>query len=236
MRIVAIIQARMGSTRLPGKVLLPLAGKPMLQNIVERVARAKLLDDIIVACPYMCWSKLPMPHGAHLSSILAVAEDDLVGRYYETAKLNKADYVVRIPGDNPMVDPDAIDLLIGYALALQPKGVLFTNAGDLPGSQWPDGIGAEFYSMKMLEWMNATVKAPAWREHPHKYWHETGYAEEPPVAVVWNRPDVRLDVNTQEDYERIKAVYDHFGNNEFRTVDVLNYLDAKDLEKRPILT
>jgi spore coat polysaccharide biosynthesis protein SpsF (cytidylyltransferase family) len=212
-------------------VLLPLGGKSMIQNIVERVKRAKLPDRCLVAIPWNEMSDffdqdLSLERGLWADHIANV--NDLIKRYYLCAKDCEADYVVRITADNPCIDPAAIDLLIDYALAKQPKGVLFTNAGDLPGSQWPDGIGAEFYSMKMLEWMNATIKSADLREHPHKYWHTMGYAEEPPCPVEWQRPGLKLDVNTQEEYERIKKIYDVFQNNTFNISDICQYLDERD--------
>jgi spore coat polysaccharide biosynthesis protein SpsF len=236
-RTIAIIQARLASIRLPLKIVAPLLGRPMLEHISERVRRAKKLDGVILAMPPTQEDRTVGKKVGDRAYYWQIPEDDLIARFFQTARAERADYVVRICADNPCIDPAAIDLLIDYALAKQPKGVLFTNAGDLPGSQWPDGIGAEFYSMKMLEWMNATIKSAELREHPHKYWHTMGYVEEPPPPVEWYPAGLKLDVNTTEDYLRIKAIYDHFQNNTFNISDICQYLDEqKDLEKRRVFT
>src|SRR5262245_40545029 len=116
-RVVAIIQARLDSTRLPNKVLLPLAGKSMLQNVIERVKRAKNLDRVIVATTgivnrlgEICFEcKVP-------AADWYGDENDLIGRYSWCARAYRADYVVRIGADNPCVEPEAIDSLVEFGL------------------------------------------------------------------------------------------------------------------------
>jgi len=102
MKIVAIIQARTGSTRLPGKVLLPLAGKTVLEHVVERTARAKLLDDVVVATTV---KKEDLPIVKIVSGmgfrVFTGSEKDVLDRYYQCARLLMADHIVRITSDCP---------------------------------------------------------------------------------------------------------------------------------------
>jgi spore coat polysaccharide biosynthesis protein SpsF (cytidylyltransferase family) len=102
-----------------------------------------------------------------------------------------------------------------------------TNAGDYRVADrdfgWPDGIGAELYTMEMLEFLNFEISKPSMREHPHKYYHDTHNIVVPPCPPAW-RSNLRLDVNTQEDFECIERIYNHFGNNEFHITDIIKLL------------
>jgi spore coat polysaccharide biosynthesis protein SpsF len=228
--IAAIIQARNGNDRLPGKGSIELLGKPMLQHVIERVKRAKRIDEIIVAIP-----------GAPEDNILlAVAQNlivksfcgrhydiddaDLAKRYFICARQFQADTIIRICADNPCIEPEAIDLLIEHG-NLGAKGALVTNAGDYRVADrdlgWPDGIGAELYTMEMLEFLNFEISKPLLREHPHKYYHDTHNIVVPPCPEKWRRPGLRLDVNTQEDYEYIQMIYNYMGDNEFHIDELL---------------
>jgi len=230
--IAAIIQARNGNDRLPGKGSIELLGKPMLQHVIERVKRAKLLDEVIVAMPGapedkplfdLCYS-LGTKH--YCGRWKDIPDDDLARRYFFCAREFKADTIIRICADNPCIEPEAIDLLIEHG-NLGAKGALVTNAGDYRVAEknfgWPDGIGAEMYTMEMLEFLNFEISKPSCREHPHKYYHDTHNIVVPPCPPAW-RSNLRLDVNTQEDFECIERIYNHFGNNEFHITDIIKLL------------
>jgi len=227
MNIVAAIQARLGSTRLPGKVLKPLLGKPMLQHIVERVQRSNSLAEIVIICPMKDFTEI----SAAVSKVKVLAnsdvsEEDLVGRYWHSALSFGADLMVRVCSDNPCVDAQNIDLLIQeYIDNLRPKkeieNVLRTNAGDIEGSVWPQGLGAELYPFYLLRDMDRDIPF-ALREHPHIGYHILGRVKEPPCPYKWMGP-LRFDVNTQEDFEKAETIYKHFGNNEFSTQELLDY-------------
>jgi spore coat polysaccharide biosynthesis protein SpsF len=224
MKVVAILQQRLGNTRCPGKGNLMLAGKTMDLNIVERVQRSKLIHQVVLACPPSdedSFSYLPCRIHAPL-----VDENDLVGRYLVTAERCHADIVVRICCDNPCVEPEYIDKAIEYYLE---HPVIFYSNAELTfvRNQWVDGLGCEVFSMSRLQWLDRmTTGIPKFREHPHKYFHENK------VYLPWYLPyqpeDVlRLDVNTIDDYEYIRRIYDHFGNNTFHVNEVLAYLESK---------
>jgi spore coat polysaccharide biosynthesis protein SpsF (cytidylyltransferase family) len=215
MKVVAILQQRMGSTRLPGKALLPLAGKSMTENIIDRVRRAKRLDDVVLAVPPKdenAFASMPCRIHAPL-----VDENDLVGRYLVTAERCHADIIVRVPCDNPCIEPDYIDEAI-YKYLRRPD-VFFSNTTDRCGVTMVDGIGAEVFSISRLKWLDNITREvftePHLREHPHMLF-----------GFILPKAHLRLDVNTQADYEFIKGIYDHFGNNKFHVNEVLSYLNA----------
>lgn len=224
MKIVAILQARLGSTRLPGKVLLPLAGKSMVQNIVERVRRCSLLDYVIVAYPLkdhdafkFLFTDFIGTAGVSLGAYASQDdENDLVARYLSASRAYDPDLIVRVPCDNPCIDQVYVDEAI--RTYCEYPFVYYSNTTAECDEQMVDGIGAEVFSISRLQWLDRLTQGqPVYREHPHKYFEECGLLQLP-------KADVRLDVNTQADYEFIKDMYDHFGHNRFSTQEVLSYL------------
>jgi spore coat polysaccharide biosynthesis protein SpsF len=234
MKTVAIIQARLNSVRLPRKVLLPLAGKSMLENIWERVRRAKLIDEAVVAIPKA--DKYEVSKVWFCSSDVD-DENDLIGRYYDTAKVWKADLVVRVCADNPFIQPEAIDMLINTGTPISEQTIL-SNAGDYRTTEndfgWPNGIGAELYSMELLKWMDKELKKPTHREHPHLWFHENHHVIVPTCPEAWRRPGLRFDVNTLAQYESIKEIFDHFGRNDFTITEVFQFLESQNMDERAV--
>jgi spore coat polysaccharide biosynthesis protein SpsF len=212
MKIVAILQARLGSTRLPGKSLFDLAGKPMVQNIVERVQRATRLDAVLLACP---------PQDAEAFEAIApglvyapdIADNDLVARYLLAAIHTCADVIVRIPCDNPCVDPGYTDqAVMAY---LDTPHAYYTNTTAKVRHLWVDGVGVEVVSRSRLSWLDRITRGnDLWREHPHR-WFEEHRVYTLPTA------DIHLDVNTEEDYLKIKALYERFGHNRFTAEEII---------------
>ena len=234
-KTVAIIQARLGSTRLPGKVLLSLCEKPIIRHVVERVKRAKLVDDVMVAIPNEKDNeplKSVLRHcnvGTYVGTKLD--DRDLVGRYYEAARFSEATTVVRVCSDNPCIDPGEIDRLIfRYDRNSLGWKVLFSNTHNIQNNGYPDGFGAEIYDIKFLKWMNENVKGVDYREHPHKFAEDN--------RLVWTimcppeikRPKLKLDVNTERDYRYITKIYEAIypTKPEFRAIDVVRFLDGEN--------
>jgi len=232
MRVVAIIQARMGSTRLPGKVMMEIQGKSMLQHVIERVSRAKLVDEVVIAASSLADAEVFSPlttfyPGEH------ILENDLVGRYYKCAKVFKAGLIVRVCADNPCIEPGEIDKLIETYPKNSHFQTLWQNAQPHNGNNYPDGIGAELYTLEQLDLSNTMMVEPNFREHPHKFYYENiGYGTSvtgPQCPPEFARPDLRLDVNTQEDLNYIRDIFAQFPDNTFHIVDVIKYLNAKDV-------
>ena len=116
-RVAAIIQARMGSTRLPGKVLLDIQGKPLLERVIERVKKSKLIDEIIIATTINAKDRAIIELArAQGLPYCAGSEEDVLDRYYQTAREFQADVIVRITSDNPLTDPEVIDRAVSYFL------------------------------------------------------------------------------------------------------------------------
>lgn len=224
MKVVAILQARMNSTRLPGKMLLPLAGAPLVQRVIERVQRAKRVDEVVLAFPVLDYPALSFLSHTRVNIYgYPGNENDLVGRYLGAAQAYGAEVIVRIPCDNPCLDPVYIDAAIEEYLTY--PFVYYSNTTDVAevGSmlRMVDGIGAEVVSLSRLQWLDAVTQGhPELREHPHRYFEQCGLLQLP-------KADLRLDVNTQADYDFIKDIYDHFHRNDFTAAEVVAYLESK---------
>ncbi len=233
MKVVAIIQARLGGKRLPGKVMLPLTDKSMLFHVIERVNRAKLVDEVVLAIPskdkeMFMNSNCPIDHPIVVYGYPG-DENDLVGRYYETAKFSKAAIIVRICADNPCVEPREIDRAISLKLSIGTP-CFVSNMGDYKYSNYPDGIGCEVFGLGVLHGMNNKAKG-IFREHPHLKFHETGSVVEPLCPIEFSGSDLKLDVNTQQDYEYIKNIYDNLypKNPNFHITDIIEFLHEAHL-------
>ena len=219
--ITTIIQARISSTRLPEKVLLPLGGKSVLENVVERAKGAGRIGEIIVATS----------SGKDDDKIVRLCEekgikyfrgnlDDVLDRYYQAAKIFKAENICRITADCPLIDPEIIDQVAEEYL----KGGYDYAANNHPVATYPDGFDVEIFSFKALEkaWREATL--PSEREHV--------------TAYIWNHPDkfkiynvrndidlssYRLTIDEDKDYELLKKIFKEV--TDLTTTNILKFLD-----------
>jgi spore coat polysaccharide biosynthesis protein SpsF len=221
----------MGSTRLPGKVFLPLAGKPLLLRMYERVAFSKYAGEIVLAITEdetdnqlfkLCQqNNIQVFRGNTL---------DLLDRHYQAAKKYNAEAVIKIPSDCPLIDPEIIDKVIQYYISSRDK---FDFVSNLHPPSYPDGNDVEIMSFAALEnaWINA--KKDFEREHT------TPFIWENPDKfrignVLWetgldNSMTHRFTIDYKEDYEFIKRVYDELyeANNSFGLKDILALLERK---------
>jgi len=224
MKIVAIVQARMGSTRLPGKVMMDLLGEPVLVRDVNRLRRSKLLDEIVIATTNL-------PADDQIVSLCQERgwlysrgdENDLLDRYYQAARARDVDVVVRVTSDCPMIDPEVVDRVIGVLLDL-PHVDYVSNT--LPPRTFPRGLDTEAMTFEALEraWKEDTD--PKLREHATPYIYRN--PDKFQIHGVINGMDLsshRWTLDTPEDLAFIRAVYERFGNDHFTTKDVLEYLD-----------
>jgi spore coat polysaccharide biosynthesis protein SpsF (cytidylyltransferase family) len=239
----------MGSTRLPGKAMLPLAGKSLTQNMIERVRRATKLDYVVLAYPLkdndafkeMLLNFRDTP-GVPLGSWASQDdENDLVARYLSAARAYDANIIVRIPGDNPCVEAEYIDKAVEeyldgpYLFYSNTSAYVATGNPDWQKSwMYVDGIGAEVSSVSRWKWLYAkTRKNAEWREHPHQFFHDF-FNKHYEIDATWDcievpmvrNETIRLDVNTEPDYHFVKRIYDHFGHNRFHISEVLAYLET----------
>lgn len=232
MRVVALIQARCGSTRLKNKVLMPLAGKPALLRVVERVSKSVHVDEAMVITS-INKENLPIVKMSVENDIRVFvgSENDVLDRYYQAAKLLEPEYVIRITGDCPLIDPGLIDLALEQ---IQPD----VDYMGMLSETFADGLDIEIFKYSAL------VKA--WREADRSFEreHVTQFIIRRPevfkqqdfVSPVGYFGEKRWTLDEQEDYELLSAIYAHFekeGKQEsFNYIDVLNYLkENPELEK-----
>jgi spore coat polysaccharide biosynthesis protein SpsF len=225
MKVVAIIQARTGSTRLPGKVLLDLAGEPMLVRDMNRLARADTLDQVVVAttvkpaddgivdlCQERDWS------------CFRGSEEDVLDRYYRAAKAHEADAVVRITSDCPLIEPQVVDKVVNAFLERQPGLDYASNTA--PERTFPRGLDIEVMRFDALERAWREDDNPAWREHVTPYIRR--HPELFESYSVLNDEDLsrmRWTVDTPEDLAFVRRIYEHFGHDQFSWREVLTLLE-----------
>jgi len=236
-KIVLILQARMGSTRLPGKSMMDLAGAPLVGRILERVKRCERLDLIVSATTTTkpeddVLARLAEDYG---TAAFRGSENDLVDRYYCAAKEFGADVIVRLPADNPVPEPAEIDRIVDYHLTGQSD--FSSNLAQVYGNGYPDGIGAEVFNLRVLEEVWRTSRDPENREHPHLNFFDYGTqkATDPrkySVGTVecpteFRRPDLVLDVNTIEEYRFMVELFEYLypRNPNFHITDIIQWYD-----------
>lgn len=225
MKIIAIIQARVGSTRLPGKVLKKLSDKTVLNHVVERVNQSQEIDNIIIATSNLEKDNLIEKECKKIGvSFFRGSENDVLSRYYNAAKENNADVVVRITSDCPLIDPNVIDEIVRFYK--EENYDVVTNAGsELMQRTYPRGLDTEIFSFEQLEvaFLNAEEKYQ--REHVTPYIYENSNE----IFYYKNNIDYsqyRWTLDTQEDFKLISTIYEKFyrGKHNFYMKDIINFL------------
>ncbi|HFQ80024.1 MAG TPA: acylneuraminate cytidylyltransferase, partial [Desulfobacterales bacterium] len=151
MKVTAIIQARMGSTRLPGKVMKHLTGKTVLQHVIDRVASARLLDEVIVATTISPQDDIIVTEAQKAGAkIFRGSEDDVLARYYHAAKTYKAEIIVRVTSDCPLFDPQILDEMLGIFLKENANGFNLDYMSNSLQPTFPRGLDAEIFTMRVL--------------------------------------------------------------------------------------
>lgn len=225
MTIVGLIQARMGSTRLPGKVLLDLAGEPMLARVVNRSHRAEYLDKIVVATTTNPIDKviveLCTARGWHY---FCGSEDNVLDRYYRAALTYQADVVVRITADCPLIAPVIINQAVGEFLDDDSLDFASTR---LSPRTFPRGQEVDVISLEALERAWLEDDNPTWREHvtPYIYRHPKKFEIKAVVNKGRDYSRMRWTVDTIRDLEFVRRIYDHFGHDDFSWHEVLALLE-----------
>jgi spore coat polysaccharide biosynthesis protein SpsF len=230
-KTVAIIQARMGSSRLPGKVLLDIAGKPMIQHVIERTKRAQTVDSVLVATTSDP-SDDPIAAFATALNIPCYRGSlhDVLDRYYRAAKIHNAETIVRITADCPLIDPQVIDQTVALVCQpstfnLQPSDFSCNRLPPPFARTFPIGLDVEACTFAALEraWKESTE--PFHREHVMPYIYEgTHLTSETPhlaqgtsqrgfqIAQLHHLPDygsLRWTVDTPEDLTFIRELFAH---------------------------
>jgi spore coat polysaccharide biosynthesis protein SpsF len=212
MKIGAIIQARMGSTRLPGKVMLELSGLTVLGHVIERVRQTEKIDTIVIATTNdICDDVIEKEALKHGALVFRGSEQNVLERYYLAAKENKFDVVVRVTSDCPLIDPHIIDSLI--EIFQENNYEMVSNSGsDYLKRTIPQGLDVEVFSFALLEeaYLNA--------DQSYQQEHVTPYIYENCQKVFFQRDhedysQLRLTLDTEEDFMLIKEIYNKLYNN-----------------------
>ena len=205
-RTVIIIQARMGASRLPGKPLKTIAGKPLLGYLIERVKAARLADQVVVATTSAAADSkiVDFCHQTH-TAVFVGEEQDVLDRYYRAALAFKADIVVRITGDNPLIDPQVIDSAIEYYIGHASEVDYVSNMR--PPCTYPRGMDVEVFSWEALERIQTLALAPEEREHVTLYFYE--HPEQFKIGSVAHAQDLsryRWTVDTEQDLRHVSLL------------------------------
>ena len=204
MRVVIIIQARMGSTRLPGKVLAPVMGRPLLDYQIERLRRSAREVDIVVATTTQPRDQQIVDYcKAHRVDYYRGSEDDVLERYWKAAK-DYADTVVRISSDSPLIDPQIVDQVIALYGDSYPA---YDYVSNTLTRTYPRGMDVEVFSFKSLEEAFTYATLPHEREHvtPYIYTHSDRF-KLGTVTSNSNNSHYRLTVDTAEDLTLVTRV------------------------------
>lgn len=207
-KIPAVIQARMGSSRLPGKVLMELGGEPMLNHIVKRLKLARWVSNFIVITSVAKKDNAIVEFCMKRSiNCFRGSEKDVLDRYYQVAQAFNMSHLIRITGDNPFIDIEELDRLIEFHFE---KGSDYSSNKNDIGTNIPTGAGgAEIFTFNMLEICWKEGKSPHHREHLNPYVLEN--IEKFNVAITKapkykQKKELRLTVDTHEDFERAQTI------------------------------
>ncbi len=220
-RTVAIIQARMGSTRLPGKVLMDIAGRPLLAYLVERISRARTLDEIVVATT-ASESDNVIIEECEVRGIpnFRGSETDVLGRYVSAARASRAGIIVRVTADNPFTDPDSIDRVVDAITA--------NNSDYAIETALPAGVTGEALTWNALARIDTAARTARWREHVTLYAKENPSAMrclflEPPAEC--RRPDLSFTVDRRHEYEHVREIAGSFRDIDFSLKSLIAVAD-----------
>lgn len=223
MKVVAIIQARMGSIRLPKKVLKELNHCPMIKCIVSRVSRGKMLDETVVAtstevsddplCEFCASNGIPYTRGSL---------DNVLERFYQTAKAYHADIIVRLTGDNALVDNTIIDGAVKYFIERNRTVKLdYLKYKE----KLPLGMACEVMSFAALQKAFSEAKDAQCLEHVTPYLYRNPQLFNSESFVEPGDGDdyssFRWTMDSEEDYKLVSSIYDYFGTFEFSYEDIL---------------
>ena len=209
MKVVALVQARMGSTRLPGKVLRAIVGKPMIELLLARLSQSSELDEIVVAASEEVKNdKLQSVVESLNYKCTRGSEKNVLNRFYESAKSVGADVIVRITGDCPLVDPTLVDECIR---SYKDSDVdYFSN---IDPATYPDGLDIEVMSFESIERANNETDSEFDREHVTPYIRNSDSFSKSSIQYVKDLSTQRWSVDEPEDLIVVTNVFEHFSPN-----------------------
>ncbi len=231
--IVAIVQARMGSTRLPGKILKSIQGMPMLWHIVNRLKSVDEIDEVVIATSDLLKDDKVYEMATNYGiSCFRGSETDVLNRFYSAAKMMDAQYIIRITGDCPLVDPPTIKKLIefyndgGYDFCGVACGAGVAREKNI--NRFPDGLDAEIFSFKVLSEAHNEANTNLQHEHVTPFiWQNNKRYKLGSLYSGTDYSDLRLTVDNKEDFEFVNWIYDMLypNNSHFDSQDIFELLE-----------
>jgi spore coat polysaccharide biosynthesis protein SpsF len=224
MKINATIEARMGSSRLPGKVLLEVLGKPILWWMVERVKKSKFIDNIIIATTISKKDDDIVKFCRKYNiDYFRGSEENVLDRVLKAHKKFNTDIIVELTGDCPLIDANIIDQCINFYLKND-----YDYVSNCVERSYPDGMDVQVYNTKILEEISKQNDLTDLdKEHVTPYIYQSGkykiYTLIAPKQYFY--PDLGLTLDTKEDFEVIKQILEHFNKKDFSLKDILKFLD-----------
>lgn len=237
MNTVGIIQARMGSTRLPGKVMLPLAGEHVLIRDIVRVRAAEAVDEVVVATSEKTADDIVARYAQRAgASVFRGSESDVLGRMFNAAEQAEADIVVRITGDCPLIDPETITTTVKH---LQSEQAAYCS--NTIERTFPRGLDVEAFTFESFRHVHDEATEPHHREHVTPYYRDN--PERFTLASVssenvfdkdslQHREDLRLTLDEADDYELLREIHDRVEFDELLPVrDAIATVDQHNLSQ-----
>src|SRR4030042_2267264 len=229
--IVALFQTRMGSSRLPGKVMMPIGGKPVLWHVVERVKRAKLINQVVVATSTNPEDKKIVDFcEINNIEVFKGSENDVLDRYFKCAKKYHAKFIVRITADCPLIDPQLIDKLIRKFFKGRYDYIGIAIGGGVVTSKicrFPQGLDAEIFTFNALRKAWKETADPVDREHVSVYiWrNDKKFKLGQPLSAEKDYSKFRLTLDWLEDLKLIRKIYGKL----YKKKEYFNYKDIISL-------
>lgn len=232
---IGIIQARMGSSRLPGKMMMPLDGTPTITHMVRRVQEASKLDAVVVATSEQPQDDVLSSYAEQAgAAVYRGSEDDVLGRMFEAAVQYQPDVVVRLTGDCPLLPPECIEAVVSKL-----ERSSSDYASTVVERTFPRGFGAEAFTFSSFETVEKRARDPYEREHVTPYYREgSGNFEIASVtsddvfdvSQYQNRTDLRFTLDEPLDYELLDRVYEGVQFDEvLPSRAAIDYVDEHDL-------
>ncbi len=233
MKVSIIVQARMGASRLPGKIMKRVLGKPMLEYQIERLRRVKASDEVVIATTEDPSDDVVSDFCQKLSIPFFRGDvDDVLGRTYGAAKKRKADVIVRITGDCPLIDPMVVNQLIEYYLSNRHR---FDYVSNVIERTFPRGMDGEVFPFKILEEIEAVATDPSDREHVTLYLRRNSMRYRlGNLSYVRDESHHRWTLDTEDDFKLIREFFERLypTRPHFSLEDCLRFMEQNpDLVK-----
>jgi spore coat polysaccharide biosynthesis protein SpsF len=230
LKVVAIIQARMGSTRLPGKVLRVLANKTVLAHVIRRVQSAQNIAEVVVATTESSNDDAIVKEARLCgASVFRGSENDVLSRYFGAAKQTNADLVVRVTSDCPLLDPDVLREMVAHFHQLSAQGRHVDYLSNTLARSYPRGLDIEIFTFDALDRAQREANSASEREHVTPYiYHHPDYFRITNFAQPLDQSQHRWTLDTEEDWLLLRAIFSacpDIGDN-FATNRVLQFLAA----------